>query len=30
MIRRLLTWLGLRAPTMDDVVDRMVRNRRLK
>ena len=29
-IRRLLIWLGLRAPTMDDVVDRLTRNRRLK
>lgn len=29
MIRRLLIWLGLRAPTMGDVVDRFVRNRRL-
>lgn len=28
-VRRLLVWLGLRAPTMDDVVDRLVRGRSL-
>ena len=30
MIRRWLIWRGLRAPAMDDVVDRLVRGRRLK